>query len=416
MTKSKKFGLMVSLVVVASCASISFGQQRFGNLRSSSFNPTAGFRDLKTFYGSGVNHFSGGTSGFKSSYASQNDLLQSSTGSSLSGGKGRYSSGGTNFGSVSLSSSNRGISGGGMSQSSNRLWSGGSGSSSAWNLGARSLPGMGVGAGATGGLFGGADPIILLPEEEDSIENSYRREWEESAQAAICPFQEKKLQRPNLDTEITTNSEAGNSEDLQDPFYNSFMQTEKLGLTTSQGSLYTAQQISMARKYVRQGKFDQALNCYQAARSVDPKNVNALIGISLSHILTGKLQAGGLSVSFMAERYPEFWKESPDFMATFGAPASEILNRIALVEPEIDQYLSTYRARDSREMADNIRLANLSKMFLAWLKSDEAGMKADIQAAAEATPLDAQVQRLCRDMVGFEPRAALKFQPLEPLE
>jgi tetratricopeptide (TPR) repeat protein len=264
-------------------------------------------------------------------------------------------------------------------------------------------------------LMNGQDPIILLP-GKTKRQNSYEGEWEISAKKAVKPFMEKSLLAPNLDK--TRAVAEGNSgiEPEDASLRNTAITTERLGLTTSQGEVYMAQQISLARNYVRSKKFDQALNCYQAARSVDPKDTNALIGIALCHILTGKMQAGGLNVRFLAERNPNFWAVQPDYMAIFGISASELRQSIDPVEPEVEQYLSRYQASDSKETAENLKLANLAKMFLAWLKDDRAGMEAGIKAAAEASPLDAPVQKLCRGIAGCSAKKNITLAPMEPIQ
>jgi tetratricopeptide (TPR) repeat protein len=366
--------------------------------------------NLRSFYGSGIDNLqSYGSTAYQNRGQSYNNVLNVSSGY---GGarRGRLSTG---FGAVGLSSSltspyNR--------DSLNLSLQSYRNGNAAQALGSdlRSMPSINGPEQVMLPLMNDMDPIILLPGEANS-RDAYERQWEISAQEAIKPFEDRSLLMPNLQRTAPLDVEA-EAEANQDPLRRTSVTTESLGLTTSQGEVYTAQQISLARNYIRDKKFDQALNCYQAARSVNQKNTNTLVGIALCHIMTGKMQAGGLNVKFLAEQDPTFWQTSPDFMAIFGVSSAEIRQSIAQVEPEVDQYLSRYNVSDSKETAENLKLAHLSKMFLAWLKGDQAGMRTGIQAAADASPLDAPVQKLCRGIVGCQAaKSDLKLEPIEPL-
>jgi hypothetical protein len=149
---------------------------------------------------------------------------------------------------------------------------------------------------------------------------------------------------------------------------------------------------------------------------VDATNTNALVGTIFCHIMTTKLLAGGLNVLALSKQDPNFWQKTPDYTAAFGMSEAQVVEAVTSMEPAIERYMDTYKVQDSKEVAENIRLVHLSKMFLAWLKGDRLGMQANIEAAAQATPLDAEVQRLCRNIAGSEEQKEIKVQPLKPME
>jgi tetratricopeptide (TPR) repeat protein len=396
----------------------------WGQLRSRSVTGSLNtISDMKNFQGSNsvYNLQSYGASAYQYGGQSYNNVLNLSNSYGSSSSRSRLSTG-FSYGSFGLSP---GISSGGFSTrlsspfSSSSLnltpqsWRN-SLNSAAFGSGLRSMPSIYGPEQVMMPMMNDLNPIILLAEELKA-ENSYERAWAISSQEAIKPFMDKKLLVPNPEKTMAVAVESFGQESVNGNVNTTPITTDRLGLTTSQGEVYTAQQISMARNYIRNNKFDQALNCYQAARSVDPKNTNALIGIALCHIMTGKMQAGGLNIKFLAEQEPNFWESQPDFIAIFGISSSDLRPSINQVEPEVDQYLNRYQASDSKETAENLKLAYLAKMFLAWLKDDRAGMLAGIQAAADATPLDAPVQKLCRSIAGCQAGNDLELKPMEPI-
>jgi len=262
--------------------------------------------------------------------------------------------------------------------------------------------------------FSGKDSVILLPKklgaDRFDVCKAYETECTEAGQNAIKPFADKGLQRPNPHP-----SKVVNSYDAPMGTIGVDLDQQPGGGTTAQGALYTAQQIGRARDYIRQEKYDQALNCYQAARTIDSKNMNSLIGVIFCYIMSGKYQAGGLCVSHLAQDSPDFWRQEADFNAVFGVPGPDIIKRMEVVEPELNRLLNLYQAKDSKQLAEDLKLEYLSKMFLAWLRADQDGIKTSISSAAEIAPMDAPVQQLFHRITGKKKQEELKLEPLKPI-
>ncbi len=262
--------------------------------------------------------------------------------------------------------------------------------------------------------FSGNSGVILLPkkpgEESYDICKIYELNCSSAGQAAVRPYMEKGLLRPNPHPSKVLDPQEAPMEMATGNF-----ETQPSGGTTAQGALFAAQQISRAREYIRQEKYDQALNCYQTARTIDSKNTNFLVGIIFCYIMTGKYQAGGVCVSHLSEENPDFWRQEADFTAVFGVPGPEIAKRMDGAEPELDRLLSLYQAKDSKKIAEEMKQEYLSKLFLAWLRGDREGVKAQITAAAEAAPLDPPVQQLYYRITGKEKQEELKLTPIKPL-
>jgi hypothetical protein len=401
MLKIQKTHILAGLVVM-SLANIGWAQVS-GGLRSRSSNSSINsLSDLRTFYGNGVSNVASYGGNYSYSQAPSNSILQSSNNYGGSGQLGKPR--GLNFGGgLGLTPSYRSGLGGGSSYSSsnNSMYNNGAGN---WSLANQSYnPNA---AGILSPMEGQADPVILLPMTQ---QGQYQQQWQNSAEQAIKPFKDKKLQKPSG---VKSRSSTG---ETQEPMFIT-AQAASVKTFDNQGNLYTAQQLSMARNFVRQGQYDQALNSYQAARTVDSSNSNALVGTIFCHIMTTKLLAGGLNVLALSKQDPDFWQKPPDFSAAFGTSEAQVVQAVTTIEPAIERYMDTYKAQDSKEVAENIRLVHLSKMFLAWLKGDRLSMQVNIEAAAQATPLDAEVQRLCRGIVGTEEQKEIKLQPLKPME
>ncbi|MFA5864190.1 MAG: tetratricopeptide repeat protein [Phycisphaerae bacterium] len=229
--------------------------------------------------------------------------------------------------------------------------------------------------------FSEGSNVILLPRSADFYEARNR----ESDIEAFKPFVDNGLLRSSKGTlPIQT----------QDIKLNSI----STATTTAQGAFYAAQQISRARNYIRQGMYEQALNCYQAARDIDEKNTNSLIGIIYCHIMSGKFQVGGLCVLRLFEQSPDFWRQEPDFIAIFSVSRFDIVKKTLEVEPEIDRLFKLYHVNDGNQVSEDLKQVYLSKTFIAWLKGDSESMKINITAAAKMAPLDGSVQQLYRGL------------------
>lgn len=404
MLKIHKTFVLAGLVVV-SLAPIGWAQISGGLRSRSSTSSINSLGDLRTFYGSGVSNVANYGGNFRFSQAPSNSVLRPSDNYGGSGQLGKPR--GLSFGGgLGLAPTLRGGLGSGGSRYSgsnfSSTYTGGAGN---WNLEEPSSYNPNA-----GGMLSSmqTDSVILLPM---TPQDAYQQQWEVSAEQAVKPFEDKQLQRPSG----VKSGSAASAEDRQEPMFVP-AQAASVKMFDDQGRLYTAQQLSMARNFARQRQYDQALNSYQAARTVDATNTSALVGTIFCHVMTNKLLAGGLNVLALSKQAPDFWQTSPDFMAAFGMSEAQVVEAVTSIEPAIERYMDTYKAQDSKEVAENIRLVHLSKMFLAWLKGDRLGMQVNIEAAAQATPLDAEVQRLCRDIAGSEEQKEIKLQPLAPME
>jgi hypothetical protein len=389
-------------------ANISWAQSVSGGLRSKSSNSSLNtISDLKTFNPGGVSNLAtyGGT--YKSGQTANNALLQSRNysnsgrslgsprGMNFGGGLGLSSSSGSQYGSGSSFSS---------SASYNPGYNRGAGS---WNLSNQSNYQPTSPTSITLDMLMGSSPIILLPR---TVQEQKQESWQISTEQAIKPFDDKKLQRPSVNAKSSDSATVATEALVPDTEKSIMIDKE------DQSRLYTAQQLSLARNFVRQEQYDQALNNYQAARTVDSSNTNALVGIIFCHIMTNKLLAGGLNVLALAKLDPNFWQNKPNYTASLGMSESQVKDAIVHIEPAIREYMDNYKAQDGKEVAGNIRLVHLSKMFLAWLAGDRSGMQTNIEAAVRATPLDAAVQKLCRGISSCESREEIKMAPIKPIE
>ncbi|NLE29339.1 MAG: hypothetical protein GX629_06710 [Phycisphaerae bacterium] len=399
MLNIQKLQVLTGLVII-SLANVGWGQVSSG-LRSRSSNSSLNtIGSLRTFYGSGISNLNSYGGKFSAKQTPNSSLLQpsGSYGGSNTLGKPR----GLNFGGgIGLSPLNRGGLGGQASTHTSNIFNNPrfSGGASYWNLSNESV---------LGDLQ--SESVILLPMTSQEVS---QQQWQVSAEQAIKPFDDKKLHKPAPRVQQESSSE--NIEGVSEPMFIP-AGAESVKIIDDSGRLYVAQQLSMARGFTRRGQYDQAINSYQAARTVDSTNTNALIGTIFCHIMTNKLLAGGLNVLALSNQDPDFWQGTPDFAAALGISESQVHQAISSIEPEIEKYMDIYRAQDSKEVAENIRLVYLSKMFLSWLKGDPHGMTIHIEAAAQATPLDAEVQRLCRGIAGCEQQQDIKFVPIKPLE
>ncbi len=403
MQKIKVVVLTIAVMVLGVNVSAGWAQSRFAGMRGRFSNPTNMSGSVsRTFTGSGLSNFMDDSYRSQFQISPSNDLLRAGIGSDFSRNASRRPFG-SPFGSRSQS-----LFGSGIPSLANSGMFTGQGKVGFGNIRNPNLPS--IDALSVSSVSGEADPVILLPNQGGS--SAYADSWSISRSPAIEPFRDTRLYIPKsvIKTGQST-AAAGEADDLTPS-----LKTELADVTTQQGDLYTAQQISRARSYIRQRQFDQALNCYQAARSVNSRNTNSLIGIILCHIMRGKLQAGGLNVLYLANQEPDFWKQRPDFVAIFGIQEDEMVRFIRDYEPEIENYMSEYKPQDSRETAESLKLVYLSKMFLSWLKDDPEGMKVQITNAAEAAPLDAQVQQLFRTITNTSDKQEIKLHPIKPMQ
>ncbi len=257
---------------------------------------------------------------------------------------------------------------------------------------------------------GGLNSIVLIPDTDDICQTD-KLACMISSQEALKPFMGKKLLRPNLDMPLPKNKNKSIEEHTADEFLTS----DNMGDNISQSSVYVAQQFSQARNYMRKKQYSEALTCYQAANSIDAKNENAIIGTIYSHIMCGKLQAGGEAVLRLARLNSHFWKERPDFIAIFGMPAVTIVDWSSQAEPDIDYYISLCKGDNTKIARRGLKLAYLAKMFLAWLADNDKLMKQYITSAAKAAPYDPVVQRLYRDITGKKQQRELQLKTIKPL-
>lgn len=233
-----------------------------------------------------------------------------------------------------------------------------------------------------------------------------------SGEEALRPIMEKYLQRPSLAAGAAASSEAASdTASVMSAGY----AVQAAGTTTPQGALFIAQQMSRARDYIRQGKYDQAINFYQAAQTIDSRNINAIIGTTYCHIMTGKFQAGGLGVLALVREAPDFWIQPPDYGAVVGITAATVAQRFEEIEPLIDRVFRIYRPEDGKQVAEDLKLAYLSRMFMAWLKGDDQGVRTNILAAARAAPLDAPVQQLSQRITGTGDKEQIQLKPIKPV-
>ena len=259
---------------------------------------------------------------------------------------------------------------------------------------------------------GGLGDIVLIPDSSDMCQTD-RLACIFSSQEALKPLMGDKLLRPNLNAPKPKDTdELLPPEDLS----NEYNFTDLPGDDTSQSMMYVAQQISQARNYIRKQQYAEALTCYQAALSVDSRCENAIIGTIYSHIMCGKFQAGGQSILRLIKLNPDFWRTSPDFIAIFGVPQTTIIDKSTQAEPDIDYYISLCKGDNSKIARRGMKLAYLSKMFLAWLADNEDSMRKYIKMAADMDPYDPLVQKLYRDMTGKKATKQLQLKSIKPLD
>jgi len=263
--------------------------------------------------------------------------------------------------------------------------------------------------------YSGGDLIPLIPKELD-VGDAFQMACAASAEAAIKPFVEERLQRPTPKGSSSGPATVGKASLAYDTAQDIDLGFDTTGVTTTKGSLFTAQQLSKARDLLRRKMYIPALNCFKAARAIDTKNKNALIGMIYCHIMSGRFQVGGLAILELAQDDPDFWLQQPDFHAIFGVTSSELSQRLYDVEPQMEQVLTLYRPEDGKQVAEDIKLAYLSKMYIAWLRDDRNAVKEYATLAAQAVPLDAPVQQLYQRISGQAERKGVVLTPIKPMD
>ncbi len=254
---------------------------------------------------------------------------------------------------------------------------------------------------------GGMNTIVLLPSQADFCQRN-KLACELAAEAAVKPVVGDALQRPNLN--------APKPKGYFPPAVDYLKDDDRVSSTTYQSTLYVAQQISRARQYIRKRQYEQALTCYRAASGMDAKNVSSLVGSIYSIIMCGKFQAGGLLVLKLSGIDQNFWTKPPDFIAIFGESKNVIVTNGLNAEPDIDYYINLCRAENSKYAKEGMKLAYLSKMFLAWLSGNKTEMIRHITSAAKIAKYDPKVQRIYRKITGKEELRQLNLKPMKAVQ
>jgi len=374
-------------------------QSRFSGLRAQGSNPTRGFKTFSSGVSSGM--LSSAYSLPSSSYRGGSLGVQGLPGTNGSSSRYYNTPSPSSFGSLSLSGGTgyRGSNSGSFANSLEAF------SASSYNAPVFN---------PNDSFFSksGGDIIPLAP-TAPSVTEAFELARAASALEATKPFVEKELQRP-AKNQSTTRPVSDLTRDIEgrDDIFSS----DSNGITTNKGALITAQQISKARDMVRQKMYIQAFNFYKAARTVDQKNVNSLIGMIYCQIMNGRFQVAGLEVLQLAQDSPAFWVMEPNFNAVFSIPGDEIARRFLDVEPRIDTILSFYRPEEEKSLAEDMKLICLSKMFIAWLKQDQEGIRTSAELAAKLAPLDAPIQQLYHKIIGKSQNQEFTLTPIKPME
>jgi len=261
----------------------------------------------------------------------------------------------------------------------------------------------------------GNEGIILLPQTPMEACNAYLQECQAYNQEAFKPYVEAHLQRPTLNATPVQPAPTGRPEQVS-MFTTSPDELDPLGSTTVKGSLYAAQQIARARDAVRKGQFDEALDCYQAAKTIDARNTSALVGIPYCYIMTAKFQAGGLAVLRLADQRPEFWQKPPEFNAVFGAPEATIIANLPNMETRLENLIKLYGVGSGKAVSEEVKLVFLSRMFVAWLRGDLDRMKESLREAVRYAPLDASVQELYAQVTGQKAKERITLKTIPSME
>jgi hypothetical protein len=412
MARTREHWVFMGATVFLVFAQVGWAQTGFQGFRGRTYSGGLSIPGSvgSSFSGSSVSNFVSGSYQLRSSAGLSNDFSIPNLGSYSSAGRPSYG-GMPKFGmtprpNVSLTPN-------GMSSIGMDAGAGAFGVGLGVGLGVGRLPSLPQGGETmdVGIPLLGFDNASLTPEKPDDCAE-FQAQCALSGQEALKPVMERQLQRPRM-TGIAI--KPGLENDTQSPLMDMDFSSQPSSQTTPQGSLYVAQQISRARDMIREKKYDLAINYYQAAQAIDSRNASALIGTTLCHIMTGKFQAGGLGVVRLAEEVPDFWMQPPNFTAVFGVAGTDLTRQFEDLEPQIDKQLRIYRPEDGKQIAEELKFVYLSRMFVAWVKQDFEGMKVNIQAAAQAVPLDIPVQQLCHRMTGTGEKDAIKFKPLKPI-
>jgi hypothetical protein len=264
-------------------------------------------------------------------------------------------------------------------------------------------------------FYSGLESPILIPDQKADITETYQREWMVSAQQAVAPVQISTLNKPTKIEGVSPPDFLIRTEESSNTTASLAGNPEVVGSTTLQGSYFSAQQIAKARTFIRQNQYQNALACYMSVQTVDPKNINALVGTIFCHLMSNRLLSGGLNVLRLSELEPNFWQQQPDFNAVFGQKQDQIVRRLQEVEPEIDIFLSIHGADTNNETADAVKKIYLAKMIIAWFKDDTQTMKTSITDAMKASPLDQNVYQLYASISGKPIQETTKLEPIKPI-
>jgi hypothetical protein len=186
------------------------------------------------------------------------------------------------------------------------------------------------------------------------------------------------------------------------------------GARTYQTSLYATRQLDLARKYIEQKHYEQALVSYQAVKALASDSVDAMIGTIYCRLMAGRFQTAGLEVLRLARTEPKFWLHKPDFMIVFGVPSDRIVSSLEKTEQELDQLIASYESHEEGASKELVAYACLGKLYLGWLSGREDVIRDAIEKAGKCAPFDENIQSLYRKITGRE-TPKLDIQQLRPV-
>ena len=191
---------------------------------------------------------------------------------------------------------------------------------------------------------------------------------------------------------------------------------ENGAMKTYRTGLFAARQMVVARGYIGQKLYEQALMSYEAAENLDSRSANPVVGTVFCLLMTGRYRASGGKVLRLARVSPEFWKEPVEYAAVFGVPREQILNSLSQIEGQIDDFIAAHDPTDPTARAqEHVMLAHLSKLYIAWLKQDPASIQQTIERASKASPFHREVQALYRKITGKDVGEGVELKDLSPV-
>jgi len=281
-----------------------------------------------------------------------------------------------------------------------------SGSSRGINYGIRSAPSADRFAAWRGGQIL-TDEGIILPRIEELDQYGYY----DSSLQAFEPVQGDKLGRVSTPS-VKAAAAAGG-----EPSFSTGSEQDRQWseLFANKTKIYTTRQLSAARTYLRDRRFSQAVAAYRAALELDPKNVQARIGVVYALIACRRYQAAGLNIVRLYKDDPAFWKSRCNLRGCLGGSYPQLLEDSRSLVALLDQYINTHDYERPSGPNEYMLMGNLCKAYLAWLKGDESGILDALRNAAAASPFHAQVQQMYRRFAGLEAEPAQQPLQIKPL-